>query len=121
MVLCDSSQALDPTFLGTSGDCRYSDLTGELPTANGYTNGGEVLTSVSLSITGPVVEFTCANPSWTLSGPGITFKYLVIKDNTAANGDLVFMCDMDTSGGSVSFAPGALTIQINAAGIATLQ
>jgi hypothetical protein len=116
IVLCTSSQALTAAFTGTSGNAQYSDLTAELATANGYTNGGQALTSVTLTLTSATVTYNSANASWTLTG-SITFKYAVIVDWTTSNKDLLFYCDMDTGGGSVS--PAALPMQIQMNGIET--
>lgn len=116
-VLLTSAQALTAAFVGTSTDCRYSDLTAELATANGYTVAGVALAGVTLSISGVFVKFT-ANPiSWTLTGAGVTFKYLVIYSDTAANKNLICFCDMDTGGGSVSPVAGALTVTPDTNGI----
>lgn len=117
IVLCTSVQALDETFLGSSTDARYADLTAELTTANGYTAGGLTLTSDALTRftttqTNDSVAWDTADAVWTLTGGGLTFKYALIYSNTATNKDLVAMCDMDTGGGSVSPLTGALTIGI---------
>lgn len=118
-VLCNSSQALSATFAGASTNAQYSDLTGELATADGYTAGGITVTSTTLTLAAGVVTFGAGNPSWTLTGAGITFKYAVFYDNTLGTHDLICFVDMDTSGGSVSPIAGTLTIQTNAAGINT--
>lgn len=119
IVLCNSSQVLSAAFLGASNNAQYSDLTGELSTANGYTVGGIVVPSTSLSQAAGVVTFNAGNPTWTLTGGGVTFKYAVIVDWTAANKDIMFYCDMDTSGGTVSPVAGSLQIQTSASGIET--
>lgn len=115
-ALCTSVQALDGTFLGSSTDARYADLTAELTTANGYTAGGLALSSLALtrftgSATNDSVAWDCADLVWTLTG-GITFKYLVIYDFTATNKDIIALCDMDTGGGSVSPLAGTLTVAV---------
>jgi hypothetical protein len=117
LVLCTSSQTLGPTFLGTSADCRYADLTAELPTANGYTAGGAALTGVSFTedLTAGTVTFT-ANPlTWTLSS-SITYKYAVLR-KVGGNNDLIAVMDANTSGGSSTPDPGTLTITPNVSGI----
>lgn len=105
MVLLGSAQAISATFTGSSGDARYADLTAELATANGYTNGGLALTGAVLSR--PAVNTTAwatAAAQWTLSGT-ITVKYAAIIDWTAANKDILAFCDFDTGGGTISPTP----------------
>lgn len=117
LVLTTSAQAIDATFLGSSADCRYADLTNELSTANGYTAGGLTLTSDTLTRTtttqtNDTVAWDTADAVFTLTGGGITHKYALIYSNTATNKDLVCFCDMDTGGGSISPLAGTYTIGI---------
>lgn len=115
-VLTTTTQAITQTFTGSSGDCRYADLTNELGTANGYTAAGVTLGSVAITrSSGPVVEWNTASAAWTLTNT-ITFKYFLIYNNTLANKNLIGFCDMDTGGGSVSPIAGTLTVAPNAAG-----
>lgn len=116
-VLLTSAQAMTNAFVGASADCRYADLTGELATANGYTVGGVTLAGVVLSITGGYVKFSSNPISWTLTGAGVTFKYLVIYDNLSTNKNLICFTDMDTAGGNVSPIAGALTVTPDGNGI----
>lgn len=110
-ILTTSAQAIDKTFLGSSGDARYADLTGELTTANGYTVGGVALANVVLSRpSASIAQLTCDPWSWTITGAGITFKYLLIYVDGATNDDLLLGCDMDTSGGSITTIAGLLQI-----------
>lgn len=51
VVLCNNSQKLDEFFMGTSGDARFADLTGELPTGGGYVNGGIPLQNAQVGFT----------------------------------------------------------------------
>lgn len=115
-VLLASTQAIDKTFAGASTDCRYADLTAELATASGYTAGGVTLTTNALTRSGSSVKWTADAFNWTLSGT-ITFKYVAIYDDTAANKDLLCFCDMDTGGGSVSALAGALQFTPNISGL----
>lgn len=116
MALTTSAQALDATFVGTSTDCRYADLTAEVASGGGYTTGGKTLTATWTQATG-TITFDCDDQAWTSST--ITAKYAVIfADNT--NDDLLCVVDLDTGGGSVSTTAGTLTITINANGVFTL-
>jgi hypothetical protein len=118
VVLCTSAQALAANFAGSSTDCRLADLTAQLATANGYTNGGATLGSITLNQSSGTVTFDAADVVWTLSG-SITAKYAVIYDDTVVNDPLIGFIDLDTGGGSVSPLPGTFTIQWNASGIFT--
>lgn len=100
-VLLGSAQALDATFVGASGNARYADLTAELATANGYTNGGLALAGIS--ITSPATatrSWNATDLSWTLTG-SLTVKYAAIFDDTLANKDLLCFCDFNPGGAAV--------------------
>ena len=115
-VLCTSAQALSSSFVGASNNAQYSDLTGELSTANGYTVGGVVLAS-SFSEAGGVVTLTSANSGWTFTGPSVTFKYVVLVDWTSANKDILAYADCNLGGASVTPPPGFVPLNINPLGI----
>lgn len=94
----------------------------ELPTGNGYTQGGATLGSISNTLSGATVTFTSAAPSWT--GFSATFKYAAIvrrASGTLQSTDLL-LCyvDCNTSGGTITGDGGTLTITPNAAGIFTV-
>lgn len=116
LALTTSAQALAATFVGTSTDCRYADLTNEA-SGTGYTTGGKTLVATWTQSTG-TITFDVDDQAWTSST--ITCKYGVIYDDTAANKNLVAFVDLDTGGGSVSTTAGTLTITINASGVFTL-
>lgn len=117
-LLLDKAQVISATFTGTSGNCQKSDLTAELATGSGYTNGGLTLANISLTRSANVVTWTSDPWLWTLTGVGISFKYLVIFDDTAANKDLVCFVDMsDDSADNVVATAGTLIFSPPTAGI----
>lgn len=106
----DASQAVTRSFLGASGNAQYSDLTGELATANGYTHGGLALPGVSLvRPTAGRTKFTSSNLAWTLTG-SITWKYTCFYVDGATNKDLLMVADMDTGGTTITALAGSLVI-----------
>ncbi len=115
MALTQAAQALTDDFAGASTDCRYADLTNEVPNGSGYTTGGKTLTP-SVTRSGATVTYDVDDQSWTASS--FTAKYAVIyADNT--NDDLLAFCELDT-GGSVTVIASTLTVAINASGVFTL-
>jgi hypothetical protein len=102
----------------------YADLTNELATANGYTNGGLTLTSVTWTRSGSTITFTAANFTWTAAGGAIgPFRIAVIRKSGTGNGHvdpLICYCILDTSDITVSNG-NTFTIQLNAAGIFTVS
>lgn len=63
--------------------------------------------------TNDTVAWDSADLVWTLTGGGITFKYIVIYDNTDANKSIVAISNMDTGGGSVAALAGTLTVTVS--------
>lgn len=101
----------------------YADLTNELPTANGYTNGGQNLAAVTWNRSAGTVTFDAADLAWTASGGSITARYAVIRKNGTANGiisPLVAYILLDTTPADVTVTAGnTLTLQWHASGIFT--
>lgn len=120
-ILCGASQTLSRTFTGTSTDCRYADLTGQLSTANGYTAGGVTLTVALTRSSVNVVKVGVSAFSWTLTSTGVVFKYCVIYDDSSTNKDIIAYCDMDDTSTSttVTAIAGFLTITPHASGLYT--
>ncbi len=113
MVLTTVTQSIAATFVGTSTDARYADLTNEVANGNGYTTGGKTLTCTWVQSTG-TITFDCDDQVWTAST--FTCQYAVIYDDTAANDDILGFIDL----GGVSPVAGSLTVTINASGLFTL-
>jgi hypothetical protein len=119
-MLCTASQVLDPEFVGASGNCTYADLTAELATANGYTNGGLLLSGVTLSRSTNIIKWTCSTIQWTLSG-SISFRYLVIRN--AIDGRLLCFSDVYSDGGAgvnLTASPGILGFAPTSGGVLSL-
>lgn len=57
----------------------YADLTNELSTAAGYTNGGQTLASVTWDQTGGTATFDAADTVWTASGGSIVHRRAVLR------------------------------------------
>lgn len=114
--------ALDTTHL--DDDAVYADVTNELSTANGYTNGGQTLTGVTWVRSGATVTFDCADPVWSISGGSVTARYFIIRKVGTANSitdPLVGVGYLDNTPADVTTTTGnTLTIAINASGLFAL-
>lgn len=130
--LADGSYDLDThtfkvaLFLSTSNantltNSDLADLTNQHANANGYTTGGQALTSVTWSQSGATTTWDSADPVWTASGGSITARYAVIYDDTHASDGLLAVCLLDTTPADVTATDGnTLTVQMNASGIFTI-
>lgn len=103
----------------------YADLTNELSTANGYTNGGATLGTVTLTRSGGTVTFGAADTTWNASGGSIVARYAVIRASGTLNthvDPLVAYILLDTTPADVTATTGnPLTLTWNASGIITLS
>ena len=99
----------------------YADLTNELSTANGYTNGGQALASVTWTQSGVVAIFDANDTVWTASGGPITARYAVLRLTGTFNGEvapLIAYILLDTTPADVTATDGnTLTLQWHANGI----
>lgn len=68
---------LSSAYVPSMAHLNYTDLTEELPTANGYTIGG--LTLTGKSITGNI--FKADNPSWVATGTLVAFYWVLYDDS----------------------------------------
>ena len=117
MALTTSAQALATTFVGTSTDCRYSDLSAEVAAGGGYTTGGKTLSATWVQSVG-TITWDVDDQAWTSST--ITARYAVIDNDTTANKNLVCFCLLDSTPADVSTTAGTLTVTINASGVFSL-
>lgn len=87
VALFDTNHAFDGT------DTQLSDISAnEIADGNGYTAGGQSLTTVTWSQTAGTVKFDADDPQWTATGGAIETAYhAVIYDDTHAN-DLLICC-----------------------------
>lgn len=83
VALCTTTYTPDPDTHET-----YSDVTNELATANGYTNGGYTLASktATYSAASNKTVFDAADPTWTASGGSLVFRYAVFYKSTGVAG-----------------------------------
>lgn len=137
--LADGTFDLDDTtnwkmalFLSTSnantlgvGTGVYGDLTNEHANANGYTTGGVAITGVTWTRSTDTMTFDIDDAVWTAAGGSITARFVVIYKNATVNTivkPILCVCLMDTTPADVTATSGnTLTVQINAAGVFTLN
>lgn len=96
-VLCGSAQVLSRSFVGASTDCRYADLTAELPTGSGYTAGGIIIPNKTVTRVGGVVTLDADFWEWTIAPDIAGIKYCVLLANETPNKDLIAFMDFDTT------------------------
>lgn len=103
--------------LSTTG---YAALTNEVANGNGYTTGGNTLTSVTWTNSSGTLTFDSADTSWTASGGSITARFAVIYDDTAVGDVLVAYSLLDNSPADVTATDGNnFNLNMNASGIFT--
>ena len=98
----------------TQADTAAAGLT-EVSNANGYSTGGATLASVTCAKSNHVVTLDAADPSWTVTGAGFTYRYARIYDATATKN--IAYIDF---GADVVATAGTHTITLHASGIATI-
>lgn len=101
---------------------ELADVT-QIADGNGYTTGGQALSSVTWSETGAglgVWRWNAADFTWTASGGSIaTFRYVIIYDDTSTGDKLVGYYDYGTT---VDITSGnAFTVDIGTNGIFELS
>jgi hypothetical protein len=77
---------LSTSNCNTASNNIYGDLTNEVATAYGYTQGGIALTSIVWTQATAKCKFSSASPQWTASGGSIVARFFVIYCNATLNG-----------------------------------
>jgi len=100
------------------------DITNEVATNFGYTQGAKTVTLAVTESAGTVTVDETTNPVWTASGGAITARYAVIYkyvDSTPANNTPLCVCLLDTAPADVTATDGnTFTITMNASGVFTI-
>ena len=113
--------ALSTSNIATTSINGYGTITNEVATANGYTQGGQSLTSVTWTESSGTVTFDSANPVWTASGGSITARFGFVYDDTVAApvaDPIVCHSLLDNTPADVTATDtNTLTIQVHANGI----
>lgn len=66
-------------------DTTFTPGTTDLPTAGGYTAGGNAVTTTSATQTGGTYKLVLGSPAvWTATGSGFTFRYAILWDSTTS-------------------------------------
>lgn len=101
------------------------DITNEVATNFGYTQGAKTVTLAVTQSGGTITVDETTNPVWTASGGSIVARFAVIYkyvDGTPANNTPLCVCLLDTTPADVTATTGnTLTITMNASGIFTLS
>lgn len=99
VALCTSS------YTPNAATHEYFDvsITNELPTALGYTAGGQLLTTKTLTESGTPGNwiFSSDNPSWSISGGDLTHRlWILYNDTPASNKPLICYGYSNWNGGT---------------------
>lgn len=88
---------LDNTHVFSATDTQFSDVSAdEIAAGNGYTAGGDTLTTVTYAQTAGVVKFDADDVVFTASGgPLATSRFAVLYDDTTVSDLLLGLIDMD--------------------------
>lgn len=68
-----------------AADTTFTPGTTDLPTANGYTAGGNAATTSTAAQTAGTFKLVLNSPAvWTATGAGFTFRYAILWDSTTS-------------------------------------
>lgn len=117
-------------LFGSASNCNtlthgvFGDLTGELPTANGYTAGGVPVAGQTWESDADVMTFDSDDAEWLAAGGSIAARYAVYYRDATVNGvvkPLLCVCLLDTAPADVVATDGnPLIVQMHASGLFSL-
>ena len=85
---------------------NYGEITNEVATNYGYTQGDKALTSVTWTNVTGTVTFDAADAIWAASGGSIVARFAVIYDDDAASDELLCYCLLDTTPADITATTG---------------
>lgn len=75
------------TYAFSVAHTTYANITNELTTTGGYTNGGQLLSAITFTQAAPLSNFNSNGALWTASGGGIAaFRMGILYINATVNG-----------------------------------
>lgn len=88
-ALCTSS------YTPSAAHVKYSDLTNEVGSGNGYTTGGATVTTSTVTNSSGTDSYPASlgSPTWTASSSGFSLRYIVFYDSTPTDKPLVLYYD----------------------------
>ena len=96
---------LNVSHTRTLTNTLYSQISAnELATANGYTNTGQALTTVTFAQTSGTVKFDSDSPTWAATGAGITAVHSAIYNDTATSPADALCVDISLDGSQTAAA-----------------
>jgi hypothetical protein len=99
----------------------FADVTNQLSTANGYTSGGQALTSMTWTRAAAIATFDAADTIWAASGGSIVARWAVLRVvgtlDTLVDPLIGYVLLDDTPADVTTTAGNTLTLAWNASGI----
>jgi hypothetical protein len=97
----------------------FNDITNELATENGYTAGGQTLTSPEVVYDSSTneVRLKAANPSWSITGSSVSARYAIVYKSTGTGSTSPLLGYVDFGSTMTVPAGGKLGIEWDATGV----